>query len=338
MIGSIIGAGIGILGGGIARQQQKQDQEELMELQAKMNKEQASYNQGLAKDMWNYTSYPNQVRQMKLAGLSPAMIYGGGGQGGSTAGSGQAGGVGLPDAKGVQMAQAMQGMGLNLANIASQIKLNESQAQKNEAEANKISGVDTKAQEATIENLIVQTSNEKVKRGLILAEGRLKDAQEELTRTGVDFSKSKTDETRWNIKTLQKGLDQMEEIINGMQLDNELKKRTIDNKVKESQLILQNLLSDILLKGSQKHVNEEEAKAIPIRIQQGWNALMKEGEKIEISRKQTQAYADDVVNRLNLGEKGYDIEEQKLIKDVVLGILDTMIKAGNTVTAAKGIK
>lgn len=338
MIGAIIGAGIGLAGSILGRKQQNDDQREVMELQAKLNREQASYNQKLAKDMWNYTSFPNQVKNMKAAGLNPALLYGMGGQGGSTAGSGQASGVGLSDAKGMQTSIAIQGMGLNLANLASQIKLNESQAEKNEAEANKISGVDTKAQEATIENLIVQTSNEKVKRGLILAEGRLKDAQEELTRAGVDFSKSKTDETRWNIKTLQKGLDQMEETINGMQLDNELKRRTIENKVKESQLILQNLLSDILLKGSQKHVNEEEAKAIPIRIQQGWNALMKEGEKIEISRKQTQAYADDVVNRLNLGEKGYDIEEQKLIKDVVLGILDTMVKAGNTVAAAKGIK
>ena len=38
---------------------------------------------------------------------------------------------------------------------------------KNKAEAEKISGVDTRAQEATIDNLIAQTSNEKVKKGLI---------------------------------------------------------------------------------------------------------------------------------------------------------------------------
>ena len=37
-----------------------------------------------------------------------------------------------------------------------------------------------------------------------------------------------------------------------MELDNDLKKRTIDNKVKESSLTLQNLMAEILLKGSQK--------------------------------------------------------------------------------------
>ena len=69
----------------------------MMELQAKLNQQQAQYNQGLAKDMWNYTSFPNQVRNMEAAGLNPALLYGMGGQGGSTAGAGQASGVGPHD-------------------------------------------------------------------------------------------------------------------------------------------------------------------------------------------------------------------------------------------------
>ena len=39
-----------------------------------------------------------------------------------------------------------QEIGVEMANALSQIKLNESQAYKNEAEANKIKGVDTEAQ------------------------------------------------------------------------------------------------------------------------------------------------------------------------------------------------
>ena len=138
------------------------------------------------------------------------------------------------------------------------------QAEKNKAEAEKISGVDTKAQEATINNLIAQTSNEKVKKGLILGQIRVADAEEELKRNTADWTKDKADETRWNIKSLQKGIDKLVEEINGMKLDNELKEKTIDNKVKESSLTLQNLMAEILLKGSQKKVNEEQAKAIPI--------------------------------------------------------------------------
>ena len=45
----------------------------------------------------------------------------------------------------------------------SQTRLNESQAEKNKAEAEKISGVDTRAQEATIDNLIAQTDTSTVR-------------------------------------------------------------------------------------------------------------------------------------------------------------------------------
>ena len=82
-----------------------------------------------------------------------------------------------------------------------------------------------------------------------------------------------------------------------MQLDNELKRKTIDNKVKESSLTLQNLISEILLKGSQKKVNEEQAKAIPAEILQGWEELTKKGKALIIQREQMEAYAQDVLNR-----------------------------------------
>ena len=91
-----------------------------------------------------------------------------------------------------------------------------------------------------------------MKKGLILGQIRVADAEEELKRNTADWTKDKADETRWNIKSLQKGIDKLAEEINGMKLDNELKEKTIDNKVKESSLTLQNLMAEILLKGSQK--------------------------------------------------------------------------------------
>ena len=51
MIGAIIGAGIGLAGSILGREQQNEDQREMMELQAKLNQQQAQYNQGLAKDI-----------------------------------------------------------------------------------------------------------------------------------------------------------------------------------------------------------------------------------------------------------------------------------------------
>ena len=233
MLGTIIGIGAAAgkaIANNNAKNEQKKENRELMKYQADLNQQQAYYSTGLAKDLWDYTNYENTIKHIKAAGLSPSLIYGGGGGGGSTSGGGQASGVGMPSKTGTEAGIQAQGMALQLANVASQTRLNESQADKNEAEAEKTRGVDTKAQEATIDNLIAQTSNEKVKKGLILGQIRVADAEEELKRNMADWTKDKADETRWNIKSLQKGIDKLTEEINGMKLDNELKERTIDNK------------------------------------------------------------------------------------------------------------
>ena len=53
------------------------------------------------------------------------------------------------------------------------------------------------------------------------------------------------------------------------------------------------------------------------------------------SREQMEAYVQDVFNRYDLGKKGLDIEEQKLVKDIVLGMLEIASKG---VGAALGVK
>ena len=338
MIGSIIGAGIGLAGSILGRKQQIDDQKEMMELQAKLNQQQAQYNQGLAKDMWNYTSFPNQVKKMKDAGLNPALIYGMGGQGGSTSGAGQASGVGLSDAKGMQTGIAIQGMGLELANLASQIELNKSQAEKNKAEAEKTAGVDTQVQQATMENLIAQTANEKVKKGLIYADTRFKDALEEVTR-------AKVDEVGWNVKNLMKSLELADRNIRATDLDNELKDRTMEANVKQANEILKNTMADTLVKYSQGKVNEAEAKAIGEKIEQGWSSIGIQMAEKEQGWQQLEQNAEKIMNDLKLGEKGLDIQQQNVIKDYILGlgqiatqILTTGMKLPGGGTIIKGFK
>lgn len=313
MIGAIIGAGIGLAGSILGRKQQNEDQREMMELQAKLNQQQAQYNQGLAKDMWNYTSFPNQVKKMKDAGLNPALIYGMGGQGGSSSGAGQASGVGLSDAKGMQTGIAIQGMGLELANLASQIELNKSQAEKNKAEAEKTAGVDTQVQQATMENLITQTENEKVKKGLIYADTRFKDALEEVTR-------AKVDEVGWNVKNLMKSLELTDRNIKATDLDNELKDRTMEANVKQANETLKNTMADTLVKYSQGKVNEAEAKAIGEKVEQGWSSIGIQTAEKEQGWQQLEQNAEKIMNDLKLGEKGLDIQQQNVIKDYILGL------------------
>ena len=80
-------------------------------------------------------------------------------------------------------------MGAQLQNVLSQVELNKATAKKTEAEAKKIAGADTKQAEANTENLIQATNNEKIRRGLILANIRYQDAMEELTRNQADAKK-----------------------------------------------------------------------------------------------------------------------------------------------------
>ena len=109
----------------------------------------------------------------------------------------------------------------------------------------------------------------------------------------------------------------------------------MDNKVKESSLVLENLLQDILVKGSQRKVNEEQAKAIVEQVKQGWEDLGKKGKGLIIQKEQVEAYAQDVINRLELGKKGLDIEEQKIIKDVILGLVNRAAQGAGQALGAK---
>ena len=141
--GAISGAASSMIGGLFGKtpsqkellDQQMKYQNYVMSMQAHYNKEQAAYNQELAKEMMEWQS-KNQVRLMKEGGLNPALLYGKSGAGASTSGAGVASGVGLPAAQDI-------GMALTLKNMKAQLALTEAQAAKTNAEAAKIAGPDT---------------------------------------------------------------------------------------------------------------------------------------------------------------------------------------------------
>lgn len=99
-----------------------------MALQNEWNKEAAAQSQQYAKEMFDYTGYENQVKQMKAAGLNPALMNGGGGSAGQASAGAE-----------VQPAQAFQPMGIQMALQAQQVMANtqlaNAQAQKARAEA-----------------------------------------------------------------------------------------------------------------------------------------------------------------------------------------------------------
>lgn len=337
IVSMIPGMGISIasnaIGGAMSAKDAKRQHQydlEKMATQHGYNIESQKLGQQFNKEMWDYTNYENQKKHLEAAGLNPALLYGMSGGGGATAAGAQGMSAGIASGHEMGIKQQGRGMGLQAAAIASQIDLNKSQAEKNRAEAKKTSGVDTNLQNANIDYIIAQTSNEKIKRGLILANTRLLDAQEELQRTTVDYTKQKTDEIRWNIKLIEKEVNRLSKEIDGLDLDNQFKKETLQNRIKQTALVLQQAIADIALKSSQGRLNDAEAKAIPEKILQMWAEIGIKQEGVEISREQVENYAQDIANRLHLGEKGLDIQEQKLIIDCITGLLNIAVQGGLT--------
>lgn len=101
---------------------QSKDEDRRMEQQNQWNKEAAATSQEYAKEMFDYTGYENQVKQMKAAGLNPALLNGGSGSAGQAHGAT------------VNPATAMQPMGLQVAlqaqQVAAQTELTNAQAEK----------------------------------------------------------------------------------------------------------------------------------------------------------------------------------------------------------------
>lgn len=101
---------------------QSKDENQRMEQQNQWNKEAAAKSQEYAKEMFDYTGYENQVKQMKAAGLNPALLNGGSGSPGQAHGAT------------VNPATAMQPMGLQVAlqaqQVAAQTALTNAQAEK----------------------------------------------------------------------------------------------------------------------------------------------------------------------------------------------------------------
>jgi len=136
-----INTGLGLLLEKHSDRRQLKQQGKLGQQQLGLNKQQMKYGKELDLQMWENTSYPAQVEQLKKAGLNPGLLYGQSGGGGTTTG-GNAGSVNTPNAP--------QGGGeiIGLQLMGAQKALIEAQTAKTQAETIKTEGVDTKLTKA----------------------------------------------------------------------------------------------------------------------------------------------------------------------------------------------
>lgn len=115
---------------------QLRQQGKLLEQQAGIDRKQAQFQQQLGLETWRQTGPQALTAELKKAGLSPALQYGGAGGGGATTGGGSSG---------VNAEAAPRGggevMGLQMMNA--QRQLIEAQTEKTKVETAKTAGVDT---------------------------------------------------------------------------------------------------------------------------------------------------------------------------------------------------
>lgn len=326
-IGTAAGSVFGSLMGNKMQQDQFGNQLTLMKKQHEYNEASANAAQERAYEMWEKTNYAAQINQMKKANLSPALMYGQGGAGGGTVSGAQGQGTSQPTDRSIEMKLKGQEMGLQLANLASQIKLNESQANKNNAEADKTAGVDTKLAENTIENLISQTKNEKDRNILIWADKRLKEATAEMQEASAKLASGKNEKVGYEIKLITKGLDKMEAEMKGLSLDNELKEKTMKSKIEEAEMSVKALMNSILVGNSQIRLNNQQAEAITDKVMQDWqsvaqqwNKLQQSGQSIEIDQKRMENEAKKILNDIVISGKKLTLEQQQQLLNVVLGL------------------
>jgi hypothetical protein len=222
LIGDIAGAA-GTLYGAVTantrRKQQMADQQKLMGIQQQnqmaLNAQGQEYQkelnlqgQQLAQQNWDYTNAENQVKHYENAGLNVGLMYGGSGSGGTLAsgsgGSANSGGaVGgsapTPENPGI--------MGIQLAQLQSQVELNKAMANKANADANDINKKQPGAIEGqSLQNASTNLSNQLKQFDIKLAEGtvpsqieiaKLKESQQAALTT-IDENKAKVSSNTTN--------------------------------------------------------------------------------------------------------------------------------------------
>lgn len=228
-LGGLATEAVGALGNALFGKTQAQKDQEQLSQQGRLQDQQiagqeqlANYQQGIQEQEYDYSAAPHQVDLDKAAGLNPALMYGGGGGGGGTL-SGS-----IPS---VQGASASDSASQTQANIASSqqlesMKVMDSQANLNNAQAAKISGVDTQSgqqdvQTKTINNQILQefgmdnAHNENIESGV---NAEKTNAQWEAFKTAASTSKDENgtpimnsgDENNPYVKALKAGMEQAE--------------------------------------------------------------------------------------------------------------------------------
>lgn len=254
--GGVVGMGINAIGQAIGNAGSYKQAKRLQQLQIEGQKEMGMFNVERQMDLWNRTNAEAQKEHYKRAGLSPALMYGGSGAGGSTAAntgsvSGQAAG-GMPS-----------GGGMNVL-MPAQVELMRAQARNLDADTAKKSGVETQLGWTTIEKLKAETSNVKTQETLTKIQATIMEiAQEDIT-DAYSLTTSKLQQEYFQLKNATDISDATKETmirtIKQNYVNEVLKAEMTKSGMAVNDASIQKMAADIVQRGQEIEIKSFEAE------------------------------------------------------------------------------
>lgn len=291
------GGALGIVLGGINDDRQYKQQQRLQNLQIQGQEQLTDYNRNSAMAMWRDTNAPAQVKQYEAAGLNPGLMYGGGGAGGTTASisPGNVSGGQAPSGGHEAIEGAQMGLGLQLQQA--QIKVLNTQAEKNLADATKTKTVDTEQTKATTELTQQQYDNARQAFDSTKLDITMKNIQ------NFEQQASQQDRLTTITSNAKEAVNQSEIIANQRKIQD----TTLQDQIK---IIKQEAIGAVLKNEATKsgiQINDADLKVKANAIMLGWETLSNEQKKTRIQQniaqgtyKDTdQQYYDNVIKTID---------------------------------------
>lgn len=297
----------GLIGGimtSFGQEQKLQKDRELMGVQHRNNEISANNQFERNKKMWDYTNFENQMKHIKAAGLSPALIYGQTGAGGASVG-----GSGLPT-NSISNTEAPNYMAslaqtLETKRVENETKVADTQAAKNQAEADRAAADAEKLKQDT-ETSASQEELNRSQAKLNDIDRRLKEMEEKenipllkANKLAAEAREAQMNANYLNMKgqSEEKRLNKLDEI-----LDMQLKAMRQNMLLQKSQMY--ELMGRVQWYKEQASIGHENAKTAAGQLLATWKKIDQDLEikKLELERV----------------DKGLDIKEKELkLKGIV---------------------
>lgn len=253
-ISGLVSAGVGALTNAIFNTKDNADARQLnqqgaLDAQQLSYQEQAmDYQQQNQLKTWQETNAPAQVQQYELAGLNPALMYGGGGGGGATIGGG------IPSEQGASApdAVAQQQQDMQKTQMIEQMKVMDSQAALNNAQAAKIAGADT-------ENTKTDTALKETTTTGTQLKNQFQEIQNNIAKATT------TEQINQVFADVQKTWEQTNNLIaqnRTANVDASVKEATKQQAIQQFNANLTQTLTDIIQKQANTKLTEEQTKAV----------------------------------------------------------------------------